>query len=212
MNRKRKQEETSDAGGVNYESSGTNVICKYCGEEFQDLESKHFHSELVHKDKYVHQCSQCSFKTQGLHAYVSHCAKEHGETLPARPTSGQKVKRSYQRKVTVTQRQSSFNGSLLHQKLNYISGERDQRDMHAAMNEFRAKIKTIMENYEQNKGPSKCYLSLVPHFVKYDQNGDIIEHQRPYFNSSTSYITNVKLEFQHFYDQAIHKIWNVMDL
>ena len=212
MNRKRTQQQANDDGGISYESAETNIICKYCGEHFLDHQSKHYHSELVHKDQYLHQCTKCTFKTQALHLYITHCAKQHGETLPARTISEQeKVKRSsYQRRSTVTQRQASFNGALLHQKLKYISGK-DQKDMHAAMNEFRPKIKEIMINYEKDKGPSKCYLSLVPHFVKYDQDGNIVEHQKPYFNSTTTHITNVQLEFQHFYDRAIQKIWSVME-
>ena len=51
--------------------------CKYCTAIFYADADLSKHVNILHKDKFSHKCTQCSFSTRNMIQYTIHCKEKH---------------------------------------------------------------------------------------------------------------------------------------
>ena len=98
---------------------------------------------------------------------------------------------------------SSFKRAAVEQRFRYSGPP----DMFRAMNDFRFKIYQLLKDYAAKHRSLKFQFTLVPHFVRLNNQGIIVDHAEPHLNTHMTRILDVESEFNDAYDDGVERIW-----
>ena len=208
-----------------------NFNCDFCSAIFYDEISLNRHLNNIHKDKFIHKCSSCSYETNSMVKYSQHCQKEHNRCFIEPVSKRQKIDDEETINTALPIRNNDINEIPEENQIVDVNNKKKNiyktiyrkntwnykgvDDVHTAMNNMREKIKLALSNFineDRNIPTVKFQITIEIEFAKLiDLRTDEWTISTAYFNSNIQNLLDMEVNFSYLYDSSVNQIWRNID-